>query len=134
MLDGDKIRVIRDCQDYSLEMRKKTTYLDSLLFKELTDQGIDVISCTVAMFDDCRKWNRDNFENYREIYLKVPIEELIRRDQKQLYSRALKHQNDNLMGINQEYEEPKEQDLIIENYGKNNVEQTVKAIIDKFNL
>lgn len=134
ILDGDKVRIIRDCQDYSLEMRKKTTYLDSLLFKELTDQGIDVISCTVAMFDDCRKWNRDNFENYREIYLKVPIEELIKRDQKQLYSRALRNEISNVMGINQEYEEPKMPDLIIENYGKNSAEESVKEIIKKFNL
>ena len=134
ILDGDRIRVIRDCQDYSLEMRKKTTYLDSLLFKELTDQGIDVIACTISMFDDCRAWNRENFENYREIYLKVPIEELIKRDQKHLYSRALRHEINNVMGIDQKFEEPKTPDLIIENYGDNSAEESVQKIIKKFNL
>lgn len=134
ILDGDKIREIRDCQDYSLEMRKKTTFLDSLLYKELTDQGIDVIACTISMFDDCRKWNRDNIENYKEIYLKVPIDELIIRDQKQLYSRALRNEIENVMGINQTYEEPKTPDLIIENYGENNEKKTVQEIINKFNL
>ena len=134
IMDGDILRKIRDSQDYSLEARKKLTYLDSLLFKELTDQGIDVVACTISMFDECRNWNRENFENYIEIYLKVPIEELIRRDQKQLYSRALKHEIDNVMGINQEFEEPKSPDIIVENYGENSAEKSVKIIIDKFGL
>ena len=43
--------------------------------------------------------NHDNIENYHEIYLRVSIDELIRRDQKQLYSRVLKKEISNVMGM-----------------------------------
>lgn len=134
ILDGDKLRVIRDTQDYSLEGRKRSTILDSILFKELTEQGIDVIACVISMFDDCRKWNRDNVENYKEIYLKVPIKELIKRDQKQLYSRALRNEIQNVMGINQDFEEPKTPDLIIDNYGDNTSQKVLEKIVKEFNI
>lgn len=134
LMDGDQLRIIRDSQDYSLEGRKKLTFLDSLLFKELTDQGIDVVCCVISMFDDCRKWNRENIEKYKEIYLKVPIEELIRRDQKKLYSRALKKEIKNVMGIDQKYEEPKMPDLVINNDGSFSKEEVVNMIIEEFGL
>ena len=134
LMDGDTLRVIRDSQDYSLEGRKRLTYLDSLLFKELTDQGIDVVACVISMFDDCRQWNKQNIENYKEIYLHVPIEELIRRDQKKLYSRAIKKEIRNVMGIDLEFEAPKCADIVIENYGENNPYETLKIIIKELNL
>lgn len=46
----------------------------------LSDQGIDVIICKISMYDEVREWNRENIENYCEIYIEVPIDELIRRD------------------------------------------------------
>lgn len=134
LLDGDVLREIRDSQDYTLEGRKKLTFLDSLLFKNLTDQGIDVVCCVISMFDDCRDWNRKNIENYKEIYLKVPIDELIKRDQKQLYSRALRKEISNVMGMDLAFEEPKRPDIIIDNSGKYSVDYALDKIIKEFSL
>ena len=50
----------------------------SALFKLLTDQGINVIICTIAMFDEVRDWNRSNIENYVEVFLDVDMEVLKR--------------------------------------------------------
>ena len=100
----------------------------------LNQQGIDVVICVIAMFDECREWNRNEIPDYREIYLKVPIEELIQRDQKQLYSRALRNEVENVMGINMDFEEPKQPDIVIENYGENNPEMVLRMIVEKIGI
>lgn len=134
MMDGDILREVEEFNDYTAEGREKSALLYSYLYKSIVNQGIDVVCCTISMFNSCRDWNRNNIKKYKEIYLKVPIEELIARDQKQLYSKALKKEISNVIGIDLEYEEPKKPDLVIENYGENNPNIAVKHILNEFNL
>lgn len=61
---------------YSKEDRLKSAIRNSRLCKLLSDQGIDVICCTISMFDAIREWNRENIKNYFEIYLDVSLETL----------------------------------------------------------
>ncbi len=133
-LDGDILRQVYQTEDYTLEGRKKLAYQHGRLCRMLNQQGIDVVICVIAMFDECREWNRNEIQNYREVYLEVPIEELIQRDQKQLYSRALRNEVENVMGINMDFEEPKQPDIIIENYGKNNPEVVLRMLVEKLNI
>ena len=49
----------------------------------LADQGATVAGAFIAMFHEVHAWNRDNIENYYEISVEVPMEELSKRDQKQ---------------------------------------------------
>lgn len=134
LLDGDILRQIFHNTDYTLEGRKKLALQYSGLCKMLNEQGIDVIICVVGMFQACRDWNRREIRNYKEIYLKVDMEELIRRDQKQLYSRALKKEIDNVMGINIPVEEPKNPDIIVDNSGKDAPEKVLDIIRNELNL
>lgn len=46
------------------------------------DQGITVIICTVAIFEEVRRWNRKHIEKYAEIFPDVPLEVLQKRDKK----------------------------------------------------
>jgi adenylylsulfate kinase-like enzyme len=69
------------------------------------------------MFHECQRWNREHITFYKEIYIQVPIEVLISRDQKQLYSRALSGEIQDVMGIDIEIEEPESPDLTIYNSG-----------------
>lgn len=132
--DGDVLRDVYQYKDYSNEGREKIGKITGRLIKLLSEQGIDIICCFVAMSEQTRSWNRDNFENYHEIYLKVDINELIKRDKKQLYSRALKGEEKNVLGINAEFDEPSSPDIVIENYGDNDPDKVVDMIIDYFNL
>lgn len=116
-LDGDLLREVFGSTDYTLEGRKKISFQYSRMCKMLADQGFDVVACVIAMFDEVRKWNRDNIENYIEVYLKVPIEKLIERDQKGLYTKVLNKEAANVMGMDVPFEEPKEPSLIIDNGG-----------------
>lgn len=124
--DGDILREVYQLTDYTPEGRLKLALQHARLCKMLNEQGIDIVICVIAMFDECREWNRKNIQNYKEIYLKVSIDELIKRDQKQLYSRALRNEIKNVMGIDISFEEPKNADLVVDNGGI----QTPKEVLD----
>jgi len=88
----------------------------------------------IAMYDECRAWNHENISKYHEIYLNVPMEELIRRDQKHLYSKVLKKEISNVMGMDIPFEEPKNPSMVIHNDGKDLPEKIVMQIVEKFGL
>lgn len=130
LLDGDTFRRIFNNTDFTREGRDKAARVNQRLVQELTSQGIDVICCVIGMYNSYREWNRNNFKNYKEIYLKVSIKELIRRDVKGLYQKALKGEVQNVYGIDLEYEEPERPDLIIENEGETNEDKAFKKLIE----
>ncbi len=134
LLDGDILREVYQDFSYSQTGRIELTYRNARLCRMLNEQGISTIICCVAMYDECRAWNRENIANYKEIYLNVPVDELIKRDQKKLYSRALNNEIENVMGINMDYEAPKSPDIEIDNSGSNTPDKTLQTIISKLNL
>ena len=86
-LDGDELRnVFGNDLGYSREERMQCAMRYSKLCRLLSGQGQDVVICTISMFDYIREWNRANIANYKEIYIKVPMEVLEQRNQKGLYS------------------------------------------------
>ena len=114
-IDGDMLREVYQNTDYSEEGRKKIAYTNMRLCKMLTDQGIDVIIAVIGLRSEYWKWNRENIENYYEIYLKVPMEVLIARDNKKLYRRALNHEISNVYGVDMPFEEPSEPTVVVIN-------------------
>lgn len=130
-LDGDLLREVFGSTDYTLEGRKKISFQYSRMCKMLADQGVDVVACVIAMFDEVRKWNRDNIENYKEIYLKVPVEKLIERDQKGLYTKVMNNEAANVMGMDVPFEEPKAPSLVIDNSGALSPREAAERIMGK---
>jgi cytidine diphosphoramidate kinase len=134
-LDGDVLReIFGDSHNYSPDGRKHLAMCYARLCKMLTEQGVDVVIATISMFHEVREWNRKNIENYNEIYIKVPMEVLIARDQKNLYSRALRGEVEHVMGIDIEVEEPNNPDVIIINDGSTTPEYMMNQLISKLNL
>ena len=83
LLDGDRLRdVIGDDLGYDLAARQTCARRYARLCKFLAEQGIDVVCATVSMIDEVRAWNRKHITRYREIYLEVPMNVLIARDQR----------------------------------------------------
>lgn len=78
LLDGDILKNIvgGDAPGYAKEDRLNRAKRYSLLCKMLSDQGIDVIICTIAMFDKVRDWNREHFAHYIEIFLNPSMDVL----------------------------------------------------------
>ena len=142
-LDGDVMRDVMcdlfcSTKNYLPSERKKIAMTYSRLCKMLTVQGIDVVIATISMFHEVRDWNRQNIENYKEIYIKVPMGILIERDQKKLYSRAFSGKIENVMGVGTkaetEVEEPNNPDIVIVNDGSDTPEFIVDQLINDLKL
>lgn len=130
LLDGDALRQIYgDDIGYDPADRQRMAMRNAKLCKFLAQQGIDVVCCTIGMFDAVRDWNREEIERYCEIYLRVKPEVLCQRDQKGLYSGVRNGKLKNVMGMDLEFEEPKHPDLIIENNGDETPEQVLTRIL-----
>lgn len=133
LLDGDDIRyILGDLIGYSTEERRKGSMIISRLCHSIAKQGIDVVCCTVSMYDCCREWNRENNDNYKEVYLEVPLEELKKRDTKGLYKKVSNGEINNVVGVDITFEQPKQPDLCIKNFGENTIEDTLQYICEEF--
>jgi adenylylsulfate kinase len=130
LLDGDILKnIVDDSLGYTEEDRRKRAMKYAGICKMLTDQGIIVICCTIAMYDEVRDWNRKNNNGYVEIFLDVPVSVLMERDQKGMYSRQKKGELKNLAGIDMQVEFPKNPDIVIHNDGRYTVRQCVEKIL-----
>jgi len=87
------------------------------------NQGLDVVCCSISMYADIRAWNRENIENYKEIYVRVKWETLYTRNQRGLYSPGRK----NIVGVDLPWDEPEHADVVIQN----DTGETPEAIVDR---
>lgn len=125
-LDGDALRnTIAADLGYTQEDRHESARRNTRLCKLLADQGLDVICCTICMFEDIRQWSRENNKNYKEIYVKVPIEVLKQRNQKGLYGTS----TDELVGFGVGMEEPIHPDCILLNDGSRSPEEMLEEML-----
>jgi len=125
-LDGDELRqVFGDDLGFTEVDRRKSAMRNARLCALLAKQGLTVVCCTISMFDSVRDWNRENIPGYFEVYVKVTMDTLRRRDQKGLYSKAEK----DVAGIHFQVEEPKNPDLMLENDGRKAPEEQVGLLL-----
>ena len=130
LADGDQTRSIFGRSGYSTEARLDAARRGFRLWRELAEQGIDVVVCSIAMYQEIQRWNRENIENYKEIYIKVTRETLYRRDQKQLYSSGRKE----VVGVDLPYDEPQDADVVVQNDGQETPEEIVSRLRGMFGL
>lgn len=132
-LDGDIMKKVFESTqeiDYSSGARKERAMKYARLCNMLVDQGLIVVCCTISMFDDVRNYNREHNSSYTEIFLDVPMDVLMKRNQKGLYEKYQKGQNVAVAGVNVEIEFPKNPDIIIHNDGNLTIEECVSMIME----
>lgn len=129
ILDGDVLKHFVG-SGYSENERIARAKKYSSICKMLVDQGITVIICTVAMFEEIRQWNRKHIEKYVEIFLDVPLDVLQKRDKKGLYSGQKRGKVQNVTGMDVRAEFPKNPDIIIKNDGSLGIRDCVKRIME----
>jgi len=123
ILDGDILKYfVGDDVGYSSMERLARAKKYSNICKILADQGMWVIICTVAMFDEIRKWNRDNIDGYIEIFLNVPFNVLRKRNKKGLYT----EQDRQIIFTRTEF--PKNPDLVIGSESPNSISESISMI------
>src|SRR5580698_4618229 len=130
-LDGDTLRAaVSSDLGYSAENRRSAAMRNGMLCRMLAEQGFDVVCSTISLFHDVQRWNRENIARYHEIFVRVPLEELKRRDTKGIYSVANGHAA-NVVGLDIPAEIPEAPDLILNNDTSLQPEQAVRLILDR---
>jgi adenylylsulfate kinase len=135
-LDGDKLREVFGAasfneKNHGREGRLALAMQYVHLCRVLAGQGFTVVIATISLFREVHQWNRQNLPGYFEIYLKVPIEELRRRDSKGIYKKFDAGEIQNVAGLDLQVDEPIKPDLLKSFREQGTVLQTVEQIIRK---
>ena len=134
-LDGDALRKVFDVEDkFEPESRKSLALKYSRMADLLVRQGFDVVVATISMYHEVHKFNRKSIKNYVEIFLDVPIDILIARDQKKLYSRCLKGELTGVMGIDLCAEYPLKPNIVLKNDGTIKLPTLAKTLFEKLDF
>lgn len=121
VLDGDWVRkTINTDAGFTREERRRHLLRAAWIARLLARNGVAVIAAFVSPYRDVRAEVRGIIEEevpFIEVYVKVSLEEAIRRDPKGLYKRALAGEIKNFTGVDDPYEEPEKPDLVLVNEG-----------------
>lgn len=130
LLDGDVMReIFENDLDYSLQARLKTAHQYSRLASFLIKNDVNVICSTISLFHEIQEWNRKNIHGYIEIFVKVDLEELVKRDSKKIYSQAKSGKLKNVVGVDITPEFPKNPDIILDNILETDLEDYVTKVL-----
>ncbi len=84
----------------------------------------------LSIFPEYQEYARKTYTDYFEVYLKVSMDELVRRDSKGLYKKALAGEVKDVVGVDLEFPEPNNSDLVIANEGGRPIEEIANEIVD----
>ncbi|MGE5491998.1 MAG: adenylyl-sulfate kinase [Actinomycetota bacterium] len=131
LLDGDELREVFGAastphgHDRSARLALAMQYAH--LCRVIASQGFTVVIATISLFKEVHSWNRAHLPGYFEVYLKVPVEELRRRDPKDIYRRFDEGNLKNVAGLDLPIDEPDNADCLIEHAP----DQSVPALADQ---
>jgi len=119
MLDGDELREVfgaaaANVQNHGREGRLALAMQYAHLCGVIAAQGFNVVIATISLFHEVHAWNRTNLPDYFEVYLKVPVEELRRRDSKRIYSRFDAGELTQVAGLDLPIDEPEAADWVVD--------------------
>ena len=108
VLDGDEIRTnLSKGLGFSKEDRDTNIRRIGYVARLLSRNGVAVIAAAISPYRDVRDEVRRTHEApFVEAFVDCSLEELMRRDAKGLYARALKGELQNFTGISDPYEPP----------------------------
>lgn len=133
VLDGDELRWVWGGgdvrQDYGRAARVELALRYGRLAVVLSRQGLDVVVATISLFGEVHRWNRSNLPGYLEVYLRVPLEELRRRDPKDLYRRHDLGEVRDMAGLDLAVDEPVAPDLLFDFAPDRGVDALAEAVM-----
>lgn len=117
LLDGDELRevfgaVAANTQNHGRQGRLALAMQYAHLCRIIAGQNLTVVIATISLFREVHAWNRANLPGYFEVYLKVPIDELRRRDPKGIYQRFQRGEIQHVAGLDLSIDEPEDADWL----------------------
>jgi adenylyl-sulfate kinase len=108
VLDGDEVRTnLSKGLGFSKEDRDTNIRRIGYVARLLSRNGVVVITAAISPYRDIRDEVRRSHEStFVEAFVECSIDELVRRDRKGLYAKALRGEIRNFTGISDPYEAP----------------------------
>ncbi|WP_044837559.1 adenylyl-sulfate kinase [Thalassomonas viridans] len=113
LLDGDLVRDFYDNDlGYSPPDRRHNIKRIMLAARVLEQNGIIPIVCNISPFEDLRRFARQKFDNYQQVYLRKDIRHARTNDVKNIYK---DHMNKTpLVGVDMTFEPPLSNELVLD--------------------
>ena len=130
VLDGDVIRTnLSKGLGFSKEDRDTNVLRVGWVAEVLSRNGVAVIAALISPYRETRNAVRSRIKNFVEVYVNAPLEEVIRRDVKGLYKKALAGEIKNFTGISDPYEPPENPEVVC-NTAEETLEESVQKVLD----
>jgi adenylyl-sulfate kinase len=115
VLDGDLVRQnLSAGLGFSKEDRDTNIRRIGFVAELLTRHGVIVIVAAISPYRAARDDVHRRIGRFLEVYVRCPVDELVRRDVKGLYRRALAGEIAHFTGVSDPYEEPEAADVVID--------------------
>ena len=125
-LDGDVIRThLSKGLGFSKEDRDTNIRRIGWVSAMGTRLGGTMIVSAISPYRDLRREVRAMTPAFFEVYVKCSLDELVRRDPKGLYKKALAGEIANFTGVSDPYEEPEQAEVVV-----NTAEETPQASLE----
>ena len=136
LLDGDELREVFgvtsvNVHNYGRDKRMALAMQYAHLCNILAKQGFTVVIATISLFKEVHAWNRENLQGYFEVYLRVPLEELRRRDPKEIYCRFDAGEIKDVAGLDLPIDEPNSPDWVLEFLPGQSVEESANELLNQ---
>src|SRR5579884_3936784 len=129
VLDGDEVREhLSKGLGFSKHDRDTNIRRIAYVARLLTRNGVVTIVAAISPYREVRDEARQQIGAFVEVYVHCPLEELVRRDVKGLYAKALRGEIPNFTGVSDPYEEPENPDVVVET-DQETVEESVTKIL-----
>jgi adenylyl-sulfate kinase len=133
VLDGDEVREnLSRGLGFSKEDRQTNVLRIGFVARLLARNGVIVLAAAISPFrqsrDDARRLAESDGVRFIEVFIRCPIENLVERDVKGLYTRALAGEIKNFTGISDPYEEPLAPDIIVDSFEEQIEESAAKVL------
>lgn len=130
VLDGDEVRThLSKGLGFSREDRDINIGRISFVASLLVKHGAAVITAAISPYAQARGEARERIGNERfvEVYVRCSLDELVRRDIKGLYAKAIAGELKHFTGVSDPYEVPKKPDVVVDSEFET-VEESVSKI------
>ena len=129
-LDGDVVRThLSKGLGFTREDRDENIRRIAWVAALGTRHGATMLVSAISPYTEGRREARDQIGQFVEVYVKCSLDELIERDPKGLYARALAGEIKNFTGVNDPYEAPVSPEIVVET-DMESVEQSAAKILD----
>ena len=139
MLDGDNLRHgLNKDLNFTIEDRKENIRRVSEVAKLFLDAGVITLASFISPLIDDRSFAREIIGNdFIEVYVKCPISLCKERDPKGLYKKVEKGLIKNFTGIDSVYEEPINEEILIDTSNKTldeEIDMIINFLIERYYL